>query len=140
MAEMKPKAITFTTAVCRSASWLSSLKPLKQRLLVDDGQDHGRAKLGLGPDLLQEPAHLEGDDDAEWDRDEDDGQGADLGQEPALLEELLQGERPASDQPDRLEGQREHAAGLLQEPVDLPVARYHYCHRPVPPRARAVSP
>ena len=82
-------------------------------LLSHHGQDHGRTELRLGPDLLEQRSHFEGDDHAEGNGDEDQGQRGHPGQEPALIEEL--GHRQAPD--------GELAEGLCRRANMLPVSR-----------------
>ena len=64
------------------------------RLLADDGEHHAPRRWRLGARAGGERPDLQGDDHAERDRDEDHRQRGDLGDEPALVEELLP---PATD-------------------------------------------
>ena len=86
-----------------------------RRLLPHHGQHHGRPELGLGTDLLEERPHLEGDDHAERDRDEDQRHGGHPGQEPALVEEFADRHPPAETEAEGLEGRGDHGADVADE-------------------------
>jgi hypothetical protein len=71
--------------------------------------------VGLRGELGQERPDVQRDDHPERDRDEDDRDRRDLGQEPDLLEELLERPGPAEDRVDRLEADGEHPSDLVHE-------------------------
>ena len=68
--------------------------------LTDDREHRGSAGVGLGADLRGEIAELQRDDGAERDRDQHRRQDRHAGDEPGLIDEFLQLERPFGKRPE----------------------------------------
>ena len=75
--------------------------------LAEDGEHRGRPGERLGTELAGQRAQLQGDDRAERDGDQRRRQDRHTGDEPGLLDELADLERPLGQRPDHVQGECE---------------------------------
>ena len=80
-----------------------------------DGEHRGGARERLGAELAGQVAHLERDDRAEGDRDQDRRHQRDAGDEPRLLEELAELERAREDPLGDLDDHRGDLTGSTED-------------------------